>query len=73
MVHSMSRRRNSWDNAVTSFVATLRRKELKKRIYNTQEIARVNVFGYIEIFYNRIRHQSHLAGMISEASEAASK
>jgi putative transposase len=35
-------------------------------------MARADVFDYIEMFYNRIRH-SHLDGMSPEAFETASK
>jgi putative transposase len=36
-------------------------------------MARADVFDYIEMFYNRIRHPSHLDGMSPEAFDAASK
>lgn len=36
-------------------------------------MARADVFDYIEIFYNWIRHHLHLDGMNTEAFEAASK
>jgi len=36
-------------------------------------MARVDVFDYIEMFYNRIRRHSHLDGVSPEAFEAASK
>jgi transposase InsO family protein len=62
------------DNAVAeSFFSSLKKEKIKKRIYKTREMARVDVFDYIEIFYNRIRHHSHLDGMSPEAFEAASK
>ena len=42
-------------------------------IYKTREMARADVFDYIEMFYNRIRRHSHLDGISPEAFEAASK
>lgn len=70
----MSRRGNSGDNAVAeSFFSSLKKEKIKKRIYKTREMARADVFDYIEMFYNRIRRHSHLGGMSPEAFEAASK
>lgn len=60
----MSRCGNCWDNAVAeSFFNNLKKEIIKKRIYKTREMARADVFGYIEMFYNRIRHYSYLDGM----------
>lgn len=74
LVPSMSRRGNCWDNAVAeSFFSSLKKERIKKRIYKTREIARADVFDYIEMFYNRIRRHSHLDGMSPETFEAASK
>jgi putative transposase len=66
---SMSRRGNCWDNAVVeSFFSSLK----KERIYKTRELARADVFDYIEVFYNRQRRHSHLGGVSPEAFEQAS-
>ena len=74
LVPSMSRRGNCWDNAVAeSFFSSLKKERIKKRIYKTREMARADVFDYIEMFYNRIRRHSHLDGMSPEAFETASK
>lgn len=55
---------SSWDNAVAeSFFSSLKKERIKKRIYKTREMARADVFDYIEMFYNRIRRHSHLDGM----------
>jgi putative transposase len=71
---SMSRRGNCWDNAVAeSFFSSLKKEKIKKRVYKTREMARADVFYYIEMFYNRIRRHSHLDGMSPEAFESASK
>ncbi len=70
---SMSRRANCWDNAVAeSFFSSLKKERIKKRIYKTREMARADVFDYIEVFYNRSRRHSHLGGVSPEAFETAS-
>jgi len=70
---SMSRRGNCWDNAVVeSFFGSLKKERIKKRIYKTRELARADVFDYIEVFYNRQRRHSHLGGVSPEAFEQAS-
>jgi len=49
---SMSRRGNCWDNAVAeSFFSSLKKERIKKRIYKTRDLARADVFDYIEMFY----------------------
>jgi putative transposase len=70
---SMSRRGNCWDNAVVeSFFSSLKKERIKKRVYKTRELARADVFDYIEVFYNRQRRHSHLGGVSPEAFEQAS-
>ena len=67
---SMSRRGNCWDNAVVeSFFSSLKKERIKKRIYKTRELARADVFDYIEVFYNRKRRHSHLGGVSPEVYE----
>lgn len=44
---------------------------IRKRIYKTREMARADVFDYIEVFYNRSRRHSHLGGISPEAFELA--
>jgi putative transposase len=69
---SMSRRGNCWDNAVAeSFFSSLKKERIRKRIYKTRELARADVFDYIEVFYNRTRRHSHLGGISPEAFESA--
>jgi len=71
---SMSRRGNCWDNAVAeSFFSSLKKERIKKRIYKTRDLARADIFDYIEIFYNQSRRHSHLGGVSPEAFERASK
>ncbi|MGZ0723550.1 IS3 family transposase [Kluyvera cryocrescens] len=70
---SMSRRGNCWDNAVAeSFFSSLKKERIRKRIYKTRDLARADIFDYIEVFYNRARRHSHLGGVSPEAFEQAS-
>ena len=70
---SMSRRGNCWDNAVVeSFFSSLKKERIKKRLYKTRDLARADIFDYIEVFYNRQRRHSHLGGVSPEAFEQAS-
>ena len=70
---SMSRRGNCWDNAVAeSFFSSLKKERIRKRIYKTRDLAKADVFDYIEVFYNRMRRHTHLGGVSPEAFEAAS-
>ncbi|MDR4047920.1 MULTISPECIES: IS3 family transposase [Citrobacter] len=70
---SMSRRGNCWDNAVVeSFFSSLKKERIRKRIYKTRDLARADIFDYIEVFYNRARRHSHLGGVSPEAFEQAS-
>ena len=55
-----------------SFFSSLKKERIKKRIYKTRELARADVFDYIEVFYNRQRRHSHLGGVNPEAFEMAS-
>jgi putative transposase len=69
----MSRRGNCWDNAVAeSFFSSLKKERIKKRVYKTRDLARADVFDYIEIFYNPIRRHTDLDGISPDALEAAS-
>ena len=71
---SMSRRGNCWDNAVAeSFFSSLKKERIKRRIYKTRNLAKADVFDYIEMFYNRTRRHSHLGGVSPEVFEHASK
>ncbi len=70
----MSRRGNCWNNAVTeSFFSSRKKERIRKRIYKTRDLAKTDVFEYIEVFYNRNRRYSHLGGVSPEAFECASK
>jgi putative transposase len=70
---SMSRRGNCWDNAVVeSFFSSLKKERIRKHVYPTRDLAKADIFEYIEMFYNRTRRHSHLGGVSPEAFEAAS-
>lgn len=70
---SMSRRGNCWENAVAeSFFSSLKKEQIKKRIYTTREIATAEIYEYIELFYNRTRRHSHLSRVSPKMFEAAS-
>ena len=53
---SMSRRGNCHDNAVAeSFFQLLKRERIKRKIYATRDLARQDIFDYIDMFYNSAR------------------
>ncbi|MFQ5992145.1 MAG: IS3 family transposase [Nitrospiraceae bacterium] len=60
LLASMSRRGNCYDNAVVeSFFSSLKNELVHDQDYRSRDEARVEVFEYIEIFYNRQRiHQN---------------
>jgi len=71
---SMSRKANCWDNAVAeAFFSSLKKELIKKQIYKNRELAIADVADYIDSFYNRTRHHSHLGGLSPEQFEAAHK
>ena len=56
---SMSRKGNSWDNAVVKrFFGTLKRELVHHESYAGHAEARRSLFEYIEVFYNRRRRHS---------------
>ena len=58
---SMSRKGDCWDNAVAeSFFRTLKVELIHGKIYDTRQEAKMDIFDYIEIFYNRKRRHSYL-------------
>jgi putative transposase len=62
---SMSRKGNCWDNACAeNFFSRLKCEHIQDRIYATRDEARLDVFWYIEVFYNRSRRHAAL-GYIS--------
>lgn len=70
-VQSMSRKANVWDNAaMESFFATLEFECLRGQHFKTRAAAKLEVFTYIETFYNRIRLHSTLGYLSPEEFEA---
>lgn len=58
---SMSRSGNCYDNAhIESFWSTLKKELVYGEKYKTRIDARLSIFEYIEVFYNRIRKHSAL-------------
>jgi len=58
---SMSRKGNCWDNACAeSFFHTLKTELITHKNYTTREEAKLSIFEYLEIFYNRNRKHSYL-------------
>ena len=55
-----------------SFFHTLKTELVMHCDYKTRELARADIFDYIEVFYNRTRRHSHLGGVSPEAFERAS-
>ena len=67
IVCSMSRKGDCWDNAVAeSFFGSLKAEVLNDREFATRAEARLAIFDYIEVFYNRRRRHSYL-GFLSPA------
>jgi len=61
IVVSMSRKGNCWDNAVMeSFFGSLKEECLGNTIYSSHEQARLSLFEYLEVYYNRQRRHSTL-------------
>lgn len=61
MICSMSRTGNCWDNAVAeSFFHSLKTERTHHENYTSRAQARLRIFEYIELFYNRRRRHSHL-------------
>lgn len=61
IIQSMSRKANCWDNAVAeSFFKSLKVEMVYHRRFMDQQSAKLEVFGYIEGFYNTKRTHSAL-------------
>jgi len=73
---SMSRKGDCWDNApMESFFHTLKTELVMHCDYRTRDQARVSLFDYVELFYNRQRRHSTInyeAPLEFEATRAAS-
>ena len=61
MVQSVSRPGTLLDNAVAeSFFKTLKRELVEEGGYGTRDEAELDIFKYIELYYNRVRMHSTL-------------
>lgn len=61
ILQSMSRKVNCWDNSVDeSFFKTLKAEMVYHRKFMDQQSAKLEIFGYIEGFYNTKRTHSAL-------------
>lgn len=70
MIASMSRSGNCYDNAyMESFFGTLKREWVHERRYRTRQEARISIFEYVEVFYNRQRRHSALGYRSPEQHE----
>jgi len=59
LIQSMSRKGDCWDNAVSeSFFHTLKTELTHHQKFKTREDAKLCIFEYIEVFYNRVRIHS---------------
>ena len=71
---SMSRKGNCYDNAyMESFFSTLKRELVHGERYRTRDEARLSIFEYVEVFYNRRRKHSALDYMSPEQYEYSLK
>lgn len=67
---SMSRRGNCYDNAAKeSFFSSLKMEWVQKRIYQSMEELRRDMFNYIEMFYNPKRRHSYLGNLSPDEFE----
>jgi len=67
---SMSRKGNCYDNAyIESFFSTLKKELVHHERYRTRKEARLSIFEYVQVFYNRIRKHSALGYMSPEQYE----
>ncbi len=58
---SMSRKGNCWDNvAMESFFGTVKDECVGSTIYSSHDEARLALFAYMEVYYNRVRRHSTL-------------
>jgi putative transposase len=53
-----------------SFFATIKKELVRNHVFATHDTARIDVFEYIEVFYNRRRAHSLLGYMSPSAFEA---
>ena len=72
LVPSVSRVANCWDNAgAESFFATLKGELVDRQAWPARAAARLAIFDYLEVFYNRQRRHSTLRYLSPASHEAA--
>jgi len=68
---SMGSKGSALDNAVAeSFFATLKKDLINRRSWPTKAEARIAIFEWIEVFYNRTRIHTTLGGYAPEEFES---
>lgn len=73
-IQSMSRKANCWDNAIAeSFFGTIKSELIHHHNFKTRNEARLSVFEFIEIFYNKQRLHSSLNYLTPEEFELKGK
>jgi transposase InsO family protein len=73
IIQSMSRKANCWDNApMESFFGTLKTELVHRCEYADRDVARRDLFAYIEGYYNRQRIHSAIGYITPEQAEAIS-
>ena len=74
MAQSMSRSGNRYDNAMMeSLWATLKKELVHGRRFRTHEEARLAVFEWSEVWYQRMRIHASLGYISPEAFDAAAR
>jgi len=70
MKSSMSRKADCWDNACAeSMFSTLKRELIYRKQFENHADAKLEIFEYIEVFYNRQRRHSFIGYMSPENFE----
>ncbi len=60
-----------WDNAITeSLMSTIKVECVHRQTFRTRDDARLDIFDYIEVFYNRMRIHSSLGNLSPMEYEA---
>jgi transposase InsO family protein len=71
IVPSMGAIASPWDNAVTeSLMSTIKVECIHRQTFKTRDDARLEIFDYIEAFYNKLRIHSAL-GILSPVEHEA--
>jgi transposase InsO family protein len=64
IIPSMGSISSPWDNAVTeSLMSTIKTECVHRQAFKTRDDARLEIFDYIEVFYNRLRIHSALGNL----------